>query len=265
MMRNTTIRNLCLTLVALAALVWSCETERVIFEGPYHVRFSDTVQVLKESYSKPLQVEVHLVGPQLADDITATYTVSGTAREGIDYTIVGTRGVVKIAKQNSFGYITVQLINNANNILRSQNLVFTLNTTSNDEIQVGQAGSTIGKKFMLTIQDDCILGGSYSGIKNELTVPVTGISIVSTDCETYTLSNWDIGVFQFSRERDLTFVDNGDNTLTIPDQEETTLLADSATINGSGFVNPLTREINMKVKLVDYKGQPEFSFKLVRD
>lgn len=265
MKRKKTIRNLCLALVALTAVVWSCETERIIFEGPYHVRFTDTVQVLKESYSEPIQVQVHLVGPQLSDDITANYTVTGTAREGIDYTIVGTRGVVKINSENSFGYITVQLINNANNILRSQNLIFTLTNTNNTDIGIAQAGSTIGKKFMLTIQDDCILGGTYSGIKDALSVPVTGISIVSSDCETYTLSNWDIGVFRFSRERDLTFVDNGDNTLTIPDQEESTLLPDSATINGSGFVNPVTREINMKVKLVDYKGQPEFSFKLVRE
>jgi hypothetical protein len=208
---------------------------------------------------------VHLAGPQLQDDIIATYSVTGTAREGIDYTIVGERGKVKLTRESSFGNITVQLINNANNILRSQTLILTLTGTDHPDIGVGQAGGGLGKKFVFTIQDDCILGGNYQGLKDELSVPVNDITIISSDCEEYTLSNWDIDVFQFPRERPLKFIDNGDNTLTIPDQKDATLPADSATINGSGFVDPQTHDIFMKVKLADYTGQPEFSFKLVRD
>ncbi|SHG61918.1 hypothetical protein SAMN04488109_1104 [Chryseolinea serpens] len=249
----------------LVAVVLSCETEKIIFTGPYHVRFSDTLQTLKESHSQPVKIEVHLAGPQLQDDVTATYSITGTAREGIDYTIVGDRGKVKLTRESSFGYITVQLINNSNNILRSQTLILTLTGTDHANIGVGQDGGGLGKKFIFTIQDDCILGGNYQGLKDELSVPVEDITIISTDCEEYTLSNWDIDIFQFPRERSLKFIDNGDNTLTIPDQKDATLPADSATINGSGFVDPQTHDIFMKVKLAGYKGQPEFSFKLIRD
>jgi len=249
----------------LVGLVLSCETEKIIFTGPYHIRFTDTLLTMKESHSQPVKIEVHLAGPQLADDIKATYSISGTAREGIDYTIVGDRGKLTLSRENSVGYITVQLINNANNILRSQTLVLTLTSTDHDDVGVGQAGGGLGKKFVFTINDDCILGGDYIGLKDELSVPVNDITIVSTDCEEYTLSNWDIDVFQFARERSLKFIDNGDNTLTIPDQKDATLPVDSATINGSGFVDPLTQDIHMKVKLTQYKGQPEFSFKLERN
>ncbi len=249
----------------LVAVVLSCETEKIIFTGPYHVRFSDTLQTLKESHSQPVKIEVHLAGPQLQDDVTATYSITGTAREGIDYTIVGDRGKVKLTRESSFGYITVQLINNSNNILRSQTLILTLTGTDHANIGVGQDGGGLGKKFIFTIQDDCILGGNYQGLKDALSVPVEDITIISTDCEEYTLSNWDIDIFRFPRERSLKFIDNGDNTLTIPDQKDATLPADSATINGSGFVDPQTHDIFMKVKLADYTGQPEFSFKLIRD
>ncbi|MNC96078.1 hypothetical protein D3C83_133560 [compost metagenome] len=59
---------------------------------------------------------------------------------------------------------------------------------------------------------------------------------------------------------DLTFIDNGDNTLTIPDQEEEALDEEIATIRGSGVVDPVTREILIKVIFIDVENKPEFSF-----
>ena len=49
---------------------------------------------------------------------------------------------------------------------------------------------------------------------------------------------------------DLIFIDNGDNTLTIPEQEEEFIDDELATIKGSGVVDPVTREIILKVTLV---------------
>ncbi len=249
---------------AAVALVMSCETERIIFKGPYFVRFTDTALTQKESHSGVIKVEVHNGGPAPSGDVNINYTIGGTAREGIDYTIVGTRGKVKIKSGEYFGNIQIQLINNSNNILRSQDVVLTLQTIDdNPGLYVGQGSSQIGRTFTLTIQDDCILGGDYYGLRNKGDVPTTGITITSLNCETYTLSNYDINIFSFPQIRSLSFIDNGDNTLTIPPQEDSTLDPDFASIDGTGVVNPVTRVITFTVRLVDFDNQPKFTFDLI--
>ncbi len=253
------------SLLLIVALTVGCQTEDRIFKGPYFVRFTETSITQKESYSKPSTSEVHNGGPALDKDMTIASPIGGNAREGVDYTIVATRGLVTIKKGAFFGNIQVQLIDNANNILRSQDIVFTLVTVSTSERQIGQDLSGIGKSFTFTILDDCILGGTYSGQKDAISVPVDNLTITSQDCEQYTLSNWDLGFFNFTETRDLVFTDNGDNTLTIPDQEESTLPTDLATIRGSGTVDPVTRKIVMMITLVDFKDQPVVSFTLTPD
>jgi len=253
-----------LTAAILVALV-GCETELKVFEGPYFVRFSETLLTTKESFSKPIPIEVHHAGPAPKDDVTITYAISGSAREGIDYVITGTRGKVEIESGEYFGTINVQLINNSNNILRSQDIVFTLLTIDTKGLQIGQGTSAIGNTFTLTIQDDCILGGNYYGIQNASDVPITDITVTSTNCEEYVLSNWDIYVFNFNDVRDLVFIDNGDNTLTIPPQEESTLATEQATIDGTGIVDPATRVLTFKIRLVDFEDQPTVTIKLIPD
>jgi hypothetical protein len=249
-------------LLLAVALILGCQTEERLFKGPYFVRFTNTSLIQKESYSKPIPIEVHNGGPALDKDITIAYTISGNAREGVDYSIIAPRGLVTIKKGGYVGTLQVQLINNANNILRSQDIVFTLITVSTSERQIGQDVSGIGKSFTFTIVDDCILGGTYSGQKDATSVPTDNITITSQDCEQYTLSNWDLGFFNFTETRDLVFMDNGDNTLTIPDQKESTLPTNLATIRGSGIVDPVTRKISMKITLVDFTKQPVLSFTL---
>lgn len=261
MSRLRTISSLILvTLMSLMA----CETERLIFNGPYFVRFTETTLTEKESHLPIIPIEVHIAGPAPQGDITINYTISGTAREGIDYKIIGTKGKVRIKSGEYKGEIQIQLINNANNILRSQDITFTLQTVDNnaEKVYMGQGASQIGKSFTLTVQDDCILGGNYYGLSAPTSVPVQGITITSTNCENYTLSNWDIDIFTFPSTRSLTFIDNGDNTLTIPPQEEDTLPDDVATIDGSGVINPTTRVITFTIRLFDYEDQPKFTFYL---
>jgi hypothetical protein len=263
MMRKNLIR---LVLITAVMAGWSsCETERKIFKGPYFVRFTQTAMTQKESFSKPIEVEMHMAGPALSDDVEITYTVSGTAREGIDYVIEGQNRLVEIEAGDYVGHISISLINNSNNILRSQDLILKLLTVDTPGLQVGQGASGIGATFTLTIQDDCILGGNYYGIRSVADVPITDITITSSNCEEYLLSNWDINVFQFSDTRDLVFIDNGDNTLTIPPQEESTLAPEQATIDGSGVVDPTTRTITFSVRLVDFDDQPVVTFKLIPD
>ncbi len=164
MMKIERILKAC-TLLTLITVI-GCETERIIFTGPYHVRFTEEAGFAKESSSGVVEIEVHNVGPALEEDVNLGYTIGGSARENVDYMILDERKKVKIPAGEYFGNIRVQLINNANNILRSQTIIFTLQTTNRDGLEVGQGASALGRKFTFTIFDDCILGGTYSGERN---------------------------------------------------------------------------------------------------
>lgn len=253
-----------LTFIFILLISIACENEKRIFNGPYFVRFTDTDLTEKESHSSVIKLQVHTGGPTPKSDVTINYSISGSAREGTDYNIIGTRGKVKIKSGEYFGSIDIQLINNSNNILRSQDVILTLMTIENgSDLQVGQGQGQIGKVFTLVIQDDCILGGDYYGLDDDSDVPTDDITISSLNCEEYTLSNWNIGPIVLS-SRDLTFIDNGDNTLTIPLQEETTFEQDSAMIDGFGVVDPVTRELSFTVRRAVTQ-RPIATFRLIPD
>lgn len=248
--------------VILLMLLTRCETERLIFTGPYHVRFTESSAFEKESYSGVIEIEVHYVGPAPDQEVSLGYTIGGNAREGVDYVILEERKKVKIPAGEFFGSIKIQLINNANNILRSQDIVFTLQSTNIDKLEVGQGPSAMGRSFTFTILDDCILGGNYSGQRSGSSSLHNDLTITSQDCENYVLSNWNLDVFVTDSEMDLKFIDNGDNTLTIPEQEEEQIDSELATIKGTGVVDPATREIILTIMLVDFENQPEVSIVL---
>lgn len=252
-----------ISIYLLLLIFCSCETEKIIFKGPYHVRFTNLAFTEKESNSKIVKIEVHNAGSELKADLNISYSLSGNAREGVDFEIVGTRGKVTIKKGKYLGYIEVKLINNANNILRSQDVHFTLSSVDDINLAVGQGEGGIGVKFTLTILDDCILGGTYNGSRNAFSIPKKNITVTSTDCENYVLSNWNIDFFRLTDPIPLNFIDNGDNTITIKRQEQAEFPEDIATIEGFGSVNPLTKEIFMTIKLVDFKDSPEVSFTLI--
>lgn len=264
-MNMNQIKRYLILMILMTAGFIGCETERILFKGPYHVRFTEATGAAKESFSKPIKIEIHLAGEAQENDVTINYAISGSAREGIDYSILGTRGTVKIAKGQYFGFIELQLINNSNNILRTQDVVFNIQQVEGSTLQVGQGKAGIGKQFTFTIFDDCILGGNYTGTRSAFSIPVKDISITSQDCESYRLSNWNINIFNFDDPLDLTFRDNFDNTLTIPEQEEDSFPEELATIRGSGVVNPINREITMIITLVDFDNQPQYTFTLKPD
>ncbi len=242
-----------LALLALAA----CEEERIVFEGPDFVRFTDTTLVVKESIGQLVPVRVHVVGKPLNQAVTVNYTVGGDAREGRDFSIEGTKGTVTIPAGQSFGTINVRLINNANNILGSQDIVFTLSGISaNNEVLLGQNGGKLGKTLRLTIEDDCLLSGFYTGTRRGSNETVSDIEISSIDCRTYTVSNWNIGLTGISTFFGLTavkpkvqFIDKGDNTLTIPKQVTGERAARFDTISGTGIFNPQTKAITLNINL----------------
>ncbi|MBC3786139.1 hypothetical protein [Spirosoma utsteinense] len=245
--------------VALGWAAVSCEEQDLdrTFEGPYFVRFSDSTLTFKESRTQPVVIRVHNAGPVLSQPIRVNYTVTGSAREGRDYTLPDTKGTVIIPANKSFGEIPLKLINNANNILESQSLTFTLTSVEPSSLQVGFGkDNAVGRKFTLTIQDDCLFGGLYTGTQRfgTQTASVPNIEITSTDCKQYTLSNWNINspLFNFNAVKPtLQFIDNGDNTLTIPPQASSEL-GSTDTLRGNGAWNPRDRRItlNLQAKIV---------------
>ena len=238
--------------LSLLLLLGSCEEQRIVFEGPEFVRFTDTTQVYRESYERPISIRVNIVGKARTQPVTVNYTIGGTAREGRDYVIEGTRGVVTIPANEYFGTINVRLINNANNILESQDILFTLTDVSpSDQLQVGFGiNNIVGKNFRLTIEDDCLLSGFYTGTLQGYTNRTENVEITSTDCQTYRVSNWNIQLFSFNAYKvPLTFKDNGDNTLTIEPQVSDFLSPPYDTLRGSGIWNPQTRAIILNLQL----------------
>lgn len=240
-----------LALLALAA----CEEERIVFEGPDFVRFTDTTLVFKESIGQLIPVSVHVVGKPLNQAVTVNYTVGGNAREGRDYVIEGTKGTVTIPAGKYFGTIDVRLINNANNILSSQDVLFTLTGVSaSNDLMLGQNGGNLGKTLRLTIQDDCLLSGFYTGTRRGSTTSVPNIEISSIDCKTYTVANWNIGLvnvlFNLTAVKPtIQFIDKGDNTLTIPKQVTPELPSPYDTLSGNGTFNPQTRAITLNINV----------------
>ncbi len=244
-----------LFLVGVVAMsIVACEETDVdrTFEGPYFVRFTDSTLTYKESYGKQVAIRVHNVGPILNQPITVNYTVAGSAREGKDYSIEGTKGTVVIPANKSFGEISVNIINNANNILESQSLTFTLTSVEPSTLQVGFGQNNIvGKQMTFVIQDDCLFSGFYTGSLRvgQQTATVSDVEITSANCKEYRLLNWNTGLFDFTATKpQLTFVDNGDNTLTIPPQSNPNLGA-TDTLAGNGSWNPRDRRITLNLQL----------------
>lgn len=244
-------------LLAAAVAAASCDEQQIVYSGPDYVRFTDTALVVKESIGKIIPVKVHLVGKVSDSPITVNYFVSGTAVEGRDYSIEGQRGVVTIPAGSHFGEISLTIINNANNLLRSSELLFTLSSASKGEVglQTGAGRNlTLGNSLRLTIEDDCLFGGFYNATRAGYDREVKDIAITSTNCSEYQLANWNIGVLSFNADKlTLRFNDNGDNSITIPSQFNGFL---GDTLVGNGAWDPRTRNIvlNVSVKTTTQAG-----------
>jgi hypothetical protein len=248
------------SLLIVLLLIQGCETEPILFEGPYHVRFTNATETQRESFSKTIKVEVHLAAPARDQDVIVQYTIRGSARENIDYKIIGTRGSIIIPRGKYFGYIEMQLINNSNNILRSQDVEFRIDSVSDTNLAIGQGAGGIGKSITYTILDDCVLGGYYTGSRGAFTIPIRDITITSIDCESYILSNWNINIYREPLDIPLQFIDNFDNTLTIPQQER-----GGDEIFGTGIVSPVTGQITLTITIVLEEGNLDFTINLFRD
>lgn len=243
--------------LALCMALVACEEKQVIYSGPDYVRFTDTTLVYKESIGQTVAVKVHLVGKPNDSPVTVTYSITGTAVAGRDYQIEGTKGVVTIPAGQHFGTIDFKLLNNANNILRSSEILLTLNSASQGEqrVQIGTGKNfSLGNSLRLTIEDDCLFGGFYNAKRVGSNILVKDVAITSTNCTEYLLSNWNVGLMSFNADKlSLRFVDNGDNSLSVPNQYNLTL---GDTVLGKGAWDPRTRQIvlNLVIKTTGNSG-----------
>jgi hypothetical protein len=246
---------LVLAIIGSGFLFSACEEDDHTFQGPYHVRFTDTVVAIRESYPRVVKLRVHNVGPQLSEAITLKYMVKGTAREGIDYMFLGTKGTVTIPANQSFGEIQLKLINNANDRLESQDVILVLTEVTPTNLRVGFGkNNNIGRQLVLTIQDDCILSGYYIGTRRQgtTTITVPDVQVTSTDCKELTLSNWNVGLsdfFNFEAEQPtIRFIDKKDNSLEIPEQTNP-FFNSSIEFLGNGSWNPQNGNITLNIKI----------------
>lgn len=269
-MKSSLIKLLNPSIVALLVVsmgIWlaSCEEQQIKYDGLAFVRFTDTALTYKESFPKAIKIRVHNGGLPLTESIIVNYRLGGTARDGIDYIIEGNKGTVLIPANQQFGEISLRLRNNANNILESSTIEFTLTGANpSDKARIGLGEGGLGSKMVMTIRDACIMDGIYTGL-----LPVNAtqsfqkpdIEITSTDCKRYTITNINVGLLGFDQffkyeppvgfqaeKPTLDFIDNGNNTLTIPRQVIPQFAAGYDTLSGTGVWNPVTKRIALNIR-----------------
>ncbi|MCU0339064.1 MAG: hypothetical protein MUE30_04210 [Spirosomaceae bacterium] len=260
------IQSLSYSLIVIGG-IWlaSCEEQQIKYDGLAFVRFTDTALTYKESFSKVIKIRVHNGSTPLDESIIVNYRIGGTAREGKDFVIEGNKGTVLIPARQQFGEISLRLLNNANNILESSTIEFNLTAANpSEKARIGLGEGGLGTKMVFTIRDACIMDGIYTGL-----LPVNAtqsfqkpdIEITSTDCKRYTITNINVGLLGFDQffkyeppvgfqaeKPSLDFVDNGNNTLTIPRQVIPQFAAGYDTLSGTGVWNPLTRRISLNIR-----------------
>lgn len=151
----------------IVALFISCEkTEDIVFEGPYHARFTETESEILENYKDPfnlnlneqVSIEMHIAAPSPNNTTIITYEVSGSAIENVDYVIEGgdkKRVLIPVGKH--IGEIKYLPINNRE-LTGDKTIKFTI-TSVNNELEAGFGETGINGRFhtVTLIDDDCLV------------------------------------------------------------------------------------------------------------
>ncbi len=168
--------------VFLLAFVTSCDkSNEIIFEGPYHARFTEAESVILESYkdpfnrnfNEPVEIELHLAAPAQNNTTIIEYSVSGTAVENVDYILEkGDKKRVLIPIGEFKGVIRYFPINNRE-MSGDKTIVFKI-TSVNNGLQAGFGETGINGRFhtVTILDDDCLVDlrkfeGSWEFDQNE--------------------------------------------------------------------------------------------------
>ncbi len=150
-------------IIILFAVLHSCkEREDIIFEGPYHARFTEATSEILENYKDPIDlnlnepvvIELHVAAPSPTSTTSIEYEVSGTAVENVDYVLEnGENKRVLIPVGEHLGEIRYFPINNGEST-GDKTIKFTIISVNNGlEAGFGETGIN-GRFHTVTIKDD---------------------------------------------------------------------------------------------------------------
>jgi len=132
------------------------------FEGPNQVRFTETEGQEVENFhaggeanlNEPIEVSIHLLSALQNQEVRITYSLAGTAEEGVDFAILSdeSRELVVPAGEN-FATIAFDLINN-NEQDGDRDIVFKIESVDNNFSISSGPSSVIGRTYRFTITDD---------------------------------------------------------------------------------------------------------------
>lgn len=156
------IRNI-FSMIIIFTMFLSCETASdIIFEGPYHARFTETESEVLENYkdpfnlnfNAPISIELHLAAPSQNNTTIVDYEVSGSAIENVDYILEdGDKKRVLIPVGEHLGRIRYFPLNNRE-LTGDKTLKFTITGVNND-LDAGFGATGINGRFhTVTIKDD---------------------------------------------------------------------------------------------------------------
>jgi hypothetical protein len=153
--------------ILLSTLLISCENpNEIIFEGPFHARFTETESEILENYkdpvnlnfNDPVSIQVHLAAPSQTNTTLIEYEVSGTAIENVDYILEdGEKKRVLIPVGKHLGEIKYIPVNNRE-LSGDKTIKFTITAVSNG-LDAGFGETGINGRFhrVTIIDDDCLV------------------------------------------------------------------------------------------------------------
>lgn len=150
-MKKLVYRLSAILMVGLVAFMVSCKEELVVFEGPYHVRFTTESSTVNENEAEGREIKLHLAGTEPDEAVNITLSVTGGV-EGVDYVFVSGGTSLSIPAGDFFTSLKVAAVDN--DVKDGDKvLTFTIESVSGGY----EAGlGLVGKKFTLTIVDnDC--------------------------------------------------------------------------------------------------------------
>lgn len=150
-------------LIVISAFMVACEdTGEVVFEGPFHARFTEAESEILENYkdpfngnfNEPISIQLHLAAPVQNNTTIIEYEVSGSAEENVDYILDnGENKRVLIPVGGHIGEILYFPINNRDQT-GDKTIKFTI-TSVNNNLQSGFGETGINGRFhTVTIKDD---------------------------------------------------------------------------------------------------------------
>lgn len=151
--------NKSIYIILAAMTILSCKKRDLTYTGPAVVEFNNPVtgvntklagasiggiSVVGDNANIPIRgdrdsIVVQLVGPQRNQPVDITYTVvPGTAVEGTDYEILGTRGTVTIPANASAAAIRLRLFNTSTVATNVKTVSFRISNTNVNEVGVSE-------------------------------------------------------------------------------------------------------------------------------